>query len=61
MCLCHDGKFELAPKYCGLPEFVYFWCIYNKFVFVKNRKLWPDKNEFAFALEKLTMELDEIW
>ena len=47
---------NLTPKYCGLPEFVCL--VYLQSVFVKNRDLWPDKNKFAFALEKLTMELD---
>ena len=38
-------------------------CVFGVFTisfFVKNRELRPDKNKFAFTLDKLTIELDKI-
>ena len=49
---------NLTSKCYGLPE-----CLFGVFIirfFVKNRELRPGKNKFAFALGKLTVELDEI-
>ena len=49
---------NLTPKCCGLLEFVFG--AFTISFFVKNRELRPDKNKFAFTVDKLTMELDEI-
>ena len=53
----HDGKFD--PKMLRIARI----CVFGVFTisfFVKNREHRPDKNKFAFTLDKLTMELDEI-
>ena len=53
----HDGKFDL--KMLRIARI----CVFGVFTisfFVKNREHRPDKNKFAFTLDKLTMELDEI-
>ena len=52
-----NGKFD--PKMLRIARI----CVFGVFTisfFVKNRELRPDKNKFAFTLDKLTMELDEI-